>query len=41
MRHDEHFVDELVAAGSMPQLRLVAASEIEGLRPARKVSSAS
>ena len=30
MRHDEHFVDELVAAGSMPQLRLVAASEIEG-----------
>ena len=30
MRHNEHYVDELVAAGSMPQLRLVAASEIEG-----------
>ena len=30
MRHDEHYVDELVAAGSMPPLRLVPTSEIEG-----------
>ena len=30
MRHDEHYVDELVAAGSMPSLRLVPTSEIEG-----------
>lgn len=31
MRHEgEHYVDELVAAGSMPQLRLIAVSDIEG-----------
>ncbi len=31
MRYEEdHYVDELVAAGSMPQLRLVPVSEIEG-----------
>ena len=31
MRHEEdHYVDELVAAGSMPQLRLIPVSEIEG-----------
>lgn len=31
MRHEEeHYVDELVAAGSMPQLRLIAVGEIEG-----------
>jgi signal transduction histidine kinase len=28
MRHDEHYVDELIAAGRMPQLRLVAVGQI-------------
>jgi signal transduction histidine kinase len=28
MRHDEHYVDELIAAGRMPQLRLVAVQHI-------------
>jgi len=35
MRHDEHYVDELVAAGSMPQRRLVAVSEIQGASASR------
>lgn len=30
LRHDEHYVDELVAAGSMPQYRLVSVGEIQG-----------
>lgn len=30
MRHDEHYIDELVASGRMPQLRLVSIDEIEG-----------
>ena len=29
MRHEGHYVDELIAAGRMPQLRLVLASQIE------------
>ena len=31
MRHDEHYIDELVASGRMPQLRLVSIDEIDGL----------
>lgn len=31
MRNADHYVDELVAATSMPQLRLIAVSEIEGV----------
>ncbi len=30
MRHDEHYIDELVASGRMPQLRLVSIDEIDG-----------
>lgn len=34
MRNADHYVDELIAATSMPQLRLVAITEIEGDTPA-------
>ena len=30
MRHDEHYIDELVASGRMPQIRLVSIDEIDG-----------
>lgn len=33
MRHDEHYVAELIASGRMPQLRLVAVSQIEAGAP--------
>jgi len=35
MRHDEHYVDELVAAGSLPQRRMVAVGEIQGASATR------